>query len=352
MRSARPASTAAPSAGVALCQVAVTFTYATGRRHALIGRAFTCLKAAPLMRGTASWSASRRRWCSPPSRGWPARCWTERMPGAPRRLSWSAMRVYGDRQLRRGIREHGMGLCAGVRASDPITTGSGRTVTAAGAADMIPGHAWHRMRTGSGTRGTRHYDWAMLEVTTHDTPGGHGGGTTSCWPGGTAIPARCRSIGAGHSSRCRYPGRSPSRSPAGDRGRSSACQAEHRPGRRAAPPLEVLAPLDRDLPARLHLPCGRRRRATPARRRLRPGRRTDPGHRPGAAVAPARHRHPAARETEPTGCTGRPGDAATSTASAKPTDARTPTPRQHHDHNETTVAVIRSAVRTAGDGWR
>jgi hypothetical protein len=32
------------------------------------------------------------------------------------------------------------------------------------------------MRTGSGTKGTRHYDWAMLEVASDDTPGGHGGG--------------------------------------------------------------------------------------------------------------------------------------------------------------------------------
>ena len=32
------------------------------------------------------------------------------------------------------------------------------------------------MRTGSGTKGTRRYDWAMLEVTSDDTPGGHGDG--------------------------------------------------------------------------------------------------------------------------------------------------------------------------------
>jgi hypothetical protein len=49
-------------------------------------------------------------------------------------------------------------------------------MTAAGAARMIPHYAWHRMRTGSGTKGTRRYDWAMLEVTSDDTPGGHGGG--------------------------------------------------------------------------------------------------------------------------------------------------------------------------------
>ncbi|MGH7733524.1 MAG: hypothetical protein ACREOE_07475 [Gemmatimonadales bacterium] len=46
-------------------------------------------------------------------------------------------------------------------------------VFVAAAAGMIPGQAWHRMRTGSGTTGTRHYDWAMLEVTGDDTPGGH-----------------------------------------------------------------------------------------------------------------------------------------------------------------------------------
>ena len=32
------------------------------------------------------------------------------------------------------------------------------------------------MRTGSGTKGTRHYDWAMLEVTSDDTPDGHDDG--------------------------------------------------------------------------------------------------------------------------------------------------------------------------------
>ena len=47
--------------GIALCQVAVTLTYATGRGHALIGRLCTCPKGARLMRNTASWQASRRR---------------------------------------------------------------------------------------------------------------------------------------------------------------------------------------------------------------------------------------------------------------------------------------------------
>ena len=46
--------------------------------------------------------------------------------------------VYGGRQLRRGIRLRGMGYVMAVRANHAVTTGSGRTVTAAGAARMIP----------------------------------------------------------------------------------------------------------------------------------------------------------------------------------------------------------------------
>ena len=80
--------------------------------------------------------------------------------------------------------------------------------------------------------------------------------------------------------------------PAQPGGRSPTCQAGRRPGRRAGHPLDVLAPLERDLPARLHLPRRHRCRATPARHRLRPGRRADPDHRSGTATAPARRRHP------------------------------------------------------------
>jgi hypothetical protein len=38
---------------------------------------------------------------------------------------------------------------------------------------MVPVCAWHWLRTGPGTKGTRHYDWAMPEATSDDTPGGH-----------------------------------------------------------------------------------------------------------------------------------------------------------------------------------
>jgi hypothetical protein len=92
-----------------------------------------------------------------------------------------------------------------VRANHTVATGSGRTMTAAGAAGLIPARAWQRLRTGSGTKGTRHYDWAMLEVTSDDTPAGTTAGTASRWSGGTAIPASCRPTGAGHPGRSRCP---------------------------------------------------------------------------------------------------------------------------------------------------
>ena len=68
-----------------------------------------------------------------------------------------------------------MGYVA-VRVNHAPTAGPGRTVTAAAAASMIPVRAWHRMRTRSGTKGTRHCDWTMLEVTSDDTPGWHSDG--------------------------------------------------------------------------------------------------------------------------------------------------------------------------------
>ena len=58
-----------------------------------------------------------------------------------------------------------------VRASHFVTIGSGRTLTAAGAVRLIPRGAWQRMRTGHGAKGSRHYDWAMLQVTSDDAPG-------------------------------------------------------------------------------------------------------------------------------------------------------------------------------------
>jgi len=159
--------------GVALCQVAVTLTYATGRGHALIGRALY------LPEGCAADEEHRELAGVPEevlfaSKPQLAGALLDRAHALGIRAAFVvADEVYGGRELRRGIRQRGMGYVTAVRANHLATVGSGRTVTADAAAGLMPARARHRMRTGSGTKGTRHYDWAMLEVASDDTPEGH-----------------------------------------------------------------------------------------------------------------------------------------------------------------------------------
>jgi SRSO17 transposase len=162
--------------GIALCQVAVTLTYASGRGHALIGRAL-------YLPGACAADEEHRELAGVPepvmfaTKPQLAGALIDRVQSLGIRAAFvTGDEVYGGRELRRGIRQRQMGYVLAVRANHALTTGSGRTMTAASAARMIPARAWHRMRTGSGTKGTRHYDWAMLEVTSDDTPGGHEGG--------------------------------------------------------------------------------------------------------------------------------------------------------------------------------
>ena len=158
--------------GIALCQVAVTLTYATGRGHSLIGRALYLPEACAA-------EEEHRELAGVPeevmfaSKPQLAGSLLDRAHSRGIRAAFVAGdEVYGGRQLRRDIRQRGMGYVMAVRAGHVVTTGSGRAVTAAAAARMIPRPAWHRMRAGSGTKGTQHYDWAMLEVASDDTPGG------------------------------------------------------------------------------------------------------------------------------------------------------------------------------------
>jgi SRSO17 transposase len=159
--------------GIALCQVMVTLTYASRRGHALISRAL-------YLPGACAADEEHRELAGIPeevmfaTRPQLAGTLLDRVLTSGTRAAFVAGdEVYGGRELRRGIREHGMGYVLAVRANHIVTVGSGRAVTADGAAAMIPAQAWQRMRTGSGTKGTRRYDWAMLEVNSDDTPEGH-----------------------------------------------------------------------------------------------------------------------------------------------------------------------------------
>jgi SRSO17 transposase len=162
--------------GIAVCQVAVTLTYATGRGHALIGRAL-------YLPGACAAGEEHRELAGVPeevmfaTKPQLASGLLDRAQSLGIRAAFvTGDEVYGGREVRCGIRQRGTSYVTAVRANHAVATGPGRTVTAAAAVSMIPHHAWHRMRTGSGAKGTRHYDWAMLEVTSDDTPDGHAGG--------------------------------------------------------------------------------------------------------------------------------------------------------------------------------
>ncbi|MGH3270345.1 MAG: IS701 family transposase [Trebonia sp.] len=156
--------------GVALCQVMVTLTYATSRGHTLLGRA--------LYLPDARAADEEHRELT----GIPDEIMFATKPQLAGGLLEHACElgteaalvagdeVYGGRDLRRRIRGLGLGYVLAVRSNHMVTLGSGKTVTAAGAAAAIPARAWQRMPTGTGTKGTRDYDWAMIEITGDDTP--------------------------------------------------------------------------------------------------------------------------------------------------------------------------------------
>uniref|UniRef100_UPI003D71F0BE IS701 family transposase n=1 Tax=Actinacidiphila sp. bgisy167 TaxID=3413797 RepID=UPI003D71F0BE len=97
-----------------------------------------------------------------------------RAAGLPAR--WvAADEVYGGRELRYRMRELGYDYAIAVPAGHHVTTPAGRfSVTALLA--RLPRRAWQRLRTGHGTKGDRHYDWAMIDITGDDTPTGQAPG--------------------------------------------------------------------------------------------------------------------------------------------------------------------------------
>nr|WP_316781174.1 IS701 family transposase [Streptomyces sasae] len=86
--------------------------------------------------------------------------------------------VYSGRELRRSIRELGLGYAVGVSHTHTVTDGAGRKWTARRLVNKVLPHQWMRMQTGHGTKGTREYDWAWLDVHADDTPHGHPDGVS------------------------------------------------------------------------------------------------------------------------------------------------------------------------------
>jgi hypothetical protein len=304
--------------GVALCQVAVTLSYATSRGHALIGRSLYLPEACAA-------DEEHRELAGVPEEVMFAT--KPELAGALlQRAHQRGIRaafvtgdeVYGGRDLRRAIRALGMGYVLAVRANHALTPGSGRTVTAAGAVRLIPRSAWQRMRTGHGTKGSRHYDWAMLEVTGDDAPGGHDAGCSAL------LVRRHRYTGTCSFYRCWTPGPVPlARLIATAVAR---WRIEEGPG--TAGPRSACSPTSTST-SPWRSPCNA---STTSAQTWTPDWSRSPSRNCCGSCATPSSRH--LGETGPTGCTGPPGDATTSTAPARPTSAGTPTPRQDHDHNE------------------
>ncbi|MFJ7236049.1 hypothetical protein ACIQWB_02755 [Streptomyces olivaceus] len=60
-------------------------------------------------------------------------------------------------------------------ATHRVNTPAGRFETVS-VLVKLPRWAWQRLRTGHGTKGDRHYDWAMIEILGDDTPPGQAAG--------------------------------------------------------------------------------------------------------------------------------------------------------------------------------
>lgn len=158
--------------GVDLCQVAVHLTFATAAGHCLIDRRlyFTREWAGDEERRELTGVPDELRFASKPQLA-------ADMLRAAHQQGISASfflgdEVYGGRELRTACRELSLGYVVGVRSNHQVTTPAAK-LSVAKATARLPKRAWQRMRTSTGQKGVRDYDWAMIEVTADDTPDGH-----------------------------------------------------------------------------------------------------------------------------------------------------------------------------------
>jgi SRSO17 transposase len=179
----------------------------------------------------------------------------------------SADEVYGqDPALRAGLARRGLGYVLAIPKRHLVSTGIGAR-TAIELARRLPARAWQQMSAGSGVKGPRWYDWALIEA--GDPAVTEGGGLH--W----LLIRRSISDGEYAFYRAHAPGPVPLAQlvkAAGSRwniGRGRLCcrQRAGRPGRAPDPQLDLLAPVDHLGPARPRV-LGRAGR--------HPGRRPEP----------------------------------------------------------------------------
>ena len=158
--------------GTAMCQVAVTLTWAAPAGHALIGRALYLPEG---------WAADEER---RELAGVPDEIMFKTKPQLAGDLLQHAHdqgiragfvagnEVYGGRDLRKSIRARGTGYVLAIRSNHAVTLPSGRRLSVKTASNLVKPAMWQRMRTGSATKGAKDYDWAMIGILPDDTPDG------------------------------------------------------------------------------------------------------------------------------------------------------------------------------------
>ena len=158
--------------GTAMCQVAVTLTWAAPAGHVLIGRVLYLPEG---------WAADEER---RELAGVPDEITFETKPQLAGDLLQHAHdqgiragfvagdEVYGGRDLRKSIRVRATGYVLAIRSNHAVTLPSGRRLSVKTASNLVKPAMWQRMRTGSATKGAKDYDWAMIGILPDDTPDG------------------------------------------------------------------------------------------------------------------------------------------------------------------------------------
>ena len=186
--------------GVGLCQVAVHLAVVTPAARVVIDRALYL---------PADWAADdeRRELTGVPdeigfaTKPQQAVAMVSGALDAGAQARWFAGdEVYSGRQLRRDIRALGLGYTVGVAATHQVTDGTGRRWEACKILNKVRPRQWMRRATGHGTKGTREYDWAWLDIRPDDTPEGQGDGTS------VLVARRHRYTGEVSCFRCWTPG--------------------------------------------------------------------------------------------------------------------------------------------------
>lgn len=92
--------------------------------------------------------------------------------GAP--ASWVAGdEVYGnDPGLRAACYQRRIGYVLAVARDHPVPTGAGK-IRADTLAAGVPNSGWQRLSCGTGAKGQRYYDWAVVNIVVPETPGEH-----------------------------------------------------------------------------------------------------------------------------------------------------------------------------------